>query len=79
MPVAAIITIIGAGLTIVVLAAYLIRVALVLGHINAKLRAVNAGLHTVPGKTEPIQSIVGEINKDLVGVDDRLRGVLGQK
>lgn len=76
MPVAAVITIIGAVLTVLVLAAYLISIARVLARISSKLREVNAGLNTVPGKTEPLQSIIGEINNDLAGVDDRLRAVL---
>ncbi|MCA1671617.1 MAG: hypothetical protein LC799_05250 [Actinobacteria bacterium] len=78
MPLAAVITIIGAGLTVLVLAAYLISIALVLWRVNAKLRAVTAGLHLVTERTEPIGSIVGEINSDLVGVDDALRAVLAR-
>ncbi|MGH4013930.1 MAG: hypothetical protein ACRDSL_08380 [Pseudonocardiaceae bacterium] len=79
MPLAAVITIIGAGLTVLVLAAYLIGIALVLWRINAKLRAANADLHVVTERTEPVGSIVGEINSDLAGVDDALRAVLARK
>lgn len=78
MPLTAVITIIGAALTVLVLAAYLIRVALVLGRINARLRTVTVGLHLVTERTEPVGSIVGEINRNLTGVDDALRAVLAR-
>lgn len=78
MPLAAVITIIGAALTVLVLAAYLISIALVLRRVDAKLRAVTTGLHLVTERTEPIGSIVGEINKDLAGVDNALRAVLAK-
>lgn len=78
MPLAAVITIIGAALTVLVLAAYLISIALVLGRVNARLRAVNVGLQVVTERTKPIGAIVGEINNDLSGVDDALRGVLAR-
>jgi hypothetical protein len=78
MSLAAVFTIIGAALTVLVLAAYLINIALVLRRIDAKLRAVTAGLHLVPQKTEPVGSIVGDINNNLAGVDDALRAVLAK-
>ncbi|HKR50900.1 MAG TPA: hypothetical protein VJT72_15215 [Pseudonocardiaceae bacterium] len=78
MPLAAVITIIGAVLTVLVLAAYLISIARILGRVDAKLRAVTAGLHLVTERTEPIGSIVGEINNDLAGVDKALRAVLAR-
>ncbi len=76
MPLAAVVTIIGALLTVVVLAAYLIRVALILRRVNGKLGAVLDGLGAVMDKTQPIGPIVGEINNDLAGVDNALQGVL---
>ena len=76
MPLAAVITIIGAGLTVFVLAAYLISVALVLWRVDRSLRAANVNLGLAAERTMPIGSIVGEINNDLAGVDDALRGVL---
>jgi hypothetical protein len=78
MPIAAVITIIGAALTVLVLAAYLISIALVLWRVDARLRAVTAGLHVVTEKTEPVGSIVGDINNDLARVDDALRAVLAR-
>jgi hypothetical protein len=78
MPPTAIITIIGAGLTVLVLAAYLISIALVLRRVDAKLSAVTTGLHSVTEKTKPIGPIVEEINRDLAGVDNALRAVLAR-
>ncbi|MGH3918013.1 MAG: hypothetical protein ACRDRY_02960 [Pseudonocardiaceae bacterium] len=78
MPIAAVFTIILAALTVLVLAAYLIRIALVLRRVDAKLRATTAGLHLVTERTEPVGSIVGEINNDLAGVDKALRAVLAR-
>ena len=79
MPAVAIFSIILAALTVLVLAAYLISIAGVLRRIDARLRAVTSGLHLVTERTEPIGSIVGEINNDLAGVDDALRAVLARK
>ncbi|MGH3778941.1 MAG: hypothetical protein ACRDRR_24945 [Pseudonocardiaceae bacterium] len=78
MPIAAVFTIILAALTVLVLAAYLIGIALVLRRVDAKLHAVIGGLHLVAERTEPVGSIVGEINRDLAGVDDALRAVLAR-
>ncbi|MGH3523653.1 MAG: hypothetical protein ACRDU4_12730 [Mycobacterium sp.] len=78
MPAAAVVTIIAALLTVVVLAVYLIRIASVLGRVNAKLRAVTDGLHVVAEKTEPAGSIVREMNSDLAGVDNAFRRVLAK-
>lgn len=79
MPLAAVFTIICAVLIVLVLAAYLISVALVLRRINAKLRAVTADLHLVTEKTKPVGSIVGDINNNLAGVDDALQAVLAKR
>ncbi len=78
MPAAAVFTIVLAVLTVLVLAAYLISVARVLRRVDARLRAVTAGLHVVTERTEPVGSIIGEINNDLAGVDKALRAVLAK-
>ena len=79
MPIAAVITIIGAGLTVLVLAAYLISIAVVLSRVNARLRAVTVGLNVVTERTKPVGPIVGEINSDLDRVDEALRAVVGRR
>jgi len=79
VPFAAVVTIIGALLTVIVLAAYLIRVALILRRVSGKLGAVIVGVGSAGEKTAPVGSIVGEINKDLAGVDNALKGVLAKE
>jgi hypothetical protein len=79
MPAAAIFSIVLAAITVLVLAAYLISIARILVRISAKLRAVNTGLHVVTERTEPVGSIVGDINSDLAGADDALRAVLARR
>jgi hypothetical protein len=79
MPAAAVFTIILAVLTVLVLAAYLISIARVLGRVNARLREVTAGLHLVTERTEPVGSIVGDINNELAGADNALQAVLTKR
>ena len=79
MPAAAIFTIILAALTVLVLAAYLISIARVLGRVNARLREVTTGLHLVTERTEPVGSIVGDINNELAGADNALQAVLTKR
>lgn len=76
MPAVAVITIIGAILTVLVLAAYLIRVARILQRVKAKLGDVIVGVESATQKTEPLGSILREINKDLAGADKGLQDVL---
>jgi hypothetical protein len=79
MPAAAVFTIIVAVLTILVLAAYLISIARTLRRVDARLREVTDGLHLVTERTEPIGSIVGDINNDLAGADSALEAVLTKR
>lgn len=79
MPAAGVITIIAVLLTVVVLAAFLIRVALILGRVNGRLGAIIVGVESAGQKTAPVGSIISEINKDLAGVDSTLQGVLAKE
>ncbi len=69
---AAVVTIIAAFLAVVVLVAYLIRVASVLGRVHARLRAVTDALRAVPQQTAPAGSIVNQINRDLAAANEAL-------
>ncbi|MGC2652714.1 MAG: hypothetical protein WA317_03720 [Mycobacterium sp.] len=75
---AAVVTIIAALLAVVVVAAYLIRIASILGRVNAKLRAITGRLHVIAEKTEPAGPIVKEMNRDLAGVNEALLRVLAK-
>ena len=82
MQLVAIVTLIGIALTVLVLAAYLITVALILKHVNFTLGTVIAGLRSIIPATEPLDEVVGEINKDLAGVRSALEALVekaGQK
>lgn len=76
MPLVAVVTLIGTALTVAVLALYLIRVALLLRHVAARLSGITAGLAEVVRKTEPVNPVVGEINDDLAQADGALRSLL---
>ena len=68
MPAAAIVTLILTAVLVLALAAYLIRVILVLNHVNDTLGKVTFGVRAVAHRTEPLASVVGEINGDLIAV-----------
>ena len=79
MTFAAVVTIVAAGLTVLVLAAYLIYVGLVLWRVDARLTAITAGLESINQKAAPVGPILTEINSDLAGVDGALRAVLTKR
>ena len=76
MTFAALVTIVGALLTVLVLAGYLIYVALVLYRVARRLNAINAGIVSINEKAGPITPVLTEINRDLAGVDKALHTVL---
>jgi len=76
---AAVVTIVGALLTVLVLAAYLIYVALVLRRVDGRLSAIAAGIESITYKAEVAGPVVREINKDLTGVNNALQAVLTKK
>lgn len=76
---AAVVTIVGALLTVLVLAAYLIYVALLLRRVDTRLSAITAGVQAITNKAAPAGPVVREINKDLTGVNNALQAVLTKK
>lgn len=69
MEAVAIVSIAAAGLTIAVLAGYLIALALILRRVNARLRAVTSAMREVAPKVEPLGATVETVYLEL----DRLR------
>lgn len=61
MPLAAVVTLIGVALTVAVLAAYLIRVALILNHVNFTLGTINAGVRAIAMGAEPLEPLLNDI------------------
>lgn len=65
MPAVAVFTLIGVGLLVVVLAGYLIRVALILWHVVRKLEVVLDGVVATGEEAAPLGQVANAINADL--------------
>lgn len=76
MPLAAVVTLIGVALTVAVLAIYLIRVAVILNHVNFTVGTINAGIKAIAQGAEPLEPLIGEIYSHLettrMALDDAL-------
>lgn len=76
MPFAAVVTLIGVFATVAVLAAYLIRIAFILDHVNFTLGTINAGVISIAMAGEPLEPLIGGIYKELeetrITLDDAL-------
>lgn len=79
MPLAAVVTLIATALTVVVLAVYLIRVALILKHVNFTLGTVIAGVRAIANQTEPLGQVVNDINQELDGLRAALEALVEAK
>jgi hypothetical protein len=79
MPAAGIATLILVLVTVAALAAYLIRVALVLKHVNFTLGTVIAGVRAIELATRPITPILGSIAGDLAATQKALQDLLASK
>jgi hypothetical protein len=79
MSAAAAVTIIAAVLIVLALAAYLIAISLVLKDITSKLGVVIGAVGTIAAKTEPVEPVVGSINRNLGAAKDLLNGLLVSK
>jgi hypothetical protein len=79
MPLAGVVTLIGVALTILVLAAYLLKVAYILYKVNFTLGTIIAGLRSIVLQTEPLAPVMEEVNNDLAGVQAALEGLLEKK
>jgi hypothetical protein len=73
------VTIIAAVLIVLALAAYLIAISLVLKDITSKLGVVIGAVGTIASKTEPVEPVVGSINRNLGAAKDLLNGLLVAK
>jgi hypothetical protein len=79
MPAAGVVTLILVLVTVAALAAYLIRVALVLKHVNFTLGTVIAGVRAIELATRPITPILGSIAEDLAATQKALEDLLASK
>lgn len=69
MPAAAIVTLIAAGVVVLVLAAYLLYVGWMLQHVTRALDGVVAGLEEIGRASAPLGGLIEEINEDLTHVE----------
>ena len=79
MPAPGIVTLILVLVTIAALAAYLVRVAVVLKHVNTALGNVIAGVLSIEVATRPITPILGSIAGDLAATQKALEDLLASK
>jgi hypothetical protein len=79
MPAAGVVTLVLVLVTVAVLAAYLIRVALVLKHVNGALGDVIAGVSAIEVATRPVTPILESIAGDLAATQTALEDLLASK
>jgi hypothetical protein len=79
MPAAGVVTIILALVAVAALATYLVRVALVLKHVNFTLGTTIAGVRAIELATRPITPILGSIAGDLAATQKALEDLLASK
>jgi len=79
MPAAGVVTLILVLVTVAALAAYLVRVAGVLKHVNFTLGTVIAGVRAIELATRPITPILGSIAGDLAATQKALEDLLASK
>lgn len=75
MSAAAITTIVVTGVLVAALAFYLLWVVVILRHLTDTLGKVVFGVASIAHRVEPVQSLVGEINTDLIGVADAVEAL----
>jgi len=79
MPAAGVVTLVPVLVTVAALAAYLIRVALVLKHVNFTLGTVIAGVRAIELATRPITPVLESIAGDLGATQKALEDLLAVK
>jgi hypothetical protein len=79
MPAAGVVSIVLVLVTVAALAASLIRVALVLKHVNFTLGTTVAGVRAIELATRPITPILGSIAGDLAATQKALEDLLASK
>ena|SRR5687767_3641512 len=79
MPAAGVVTLLLVLVTVAVLAASLVRVALLLKHVNFTLGTVIAGVRAIELASRPINPVLGDIASDLAATQQALDGLLASK
>ncbi|MGH1491448.1 MAG: hypothetical protein ACRBK7_18960 [Acidimicrobiales bacterium] len=76
MPAAAMVTLILTAVLVLALAFYLIRVVLILRHVNDQLGKITFGVRAIAHQTEPIGELVGAMNGNLTAVAGALEDLV---
>lgn len=76
MPAAAVVTLILTAVLVLALAYYLIRVVLILRHVNDQLGKITFGVRAIAHQTEPIGELVGAMNGNLTAVAGALEDLV---
>lgn len=76
MPAAAIVTLIITAVLVLALAYYLIRVILILRHVNDQLGKITFGVRAIAHQTEPVGELVGAMNGNLTAVAGALEDLV---
>lgn len=76
MPAAAIMTLVIVAVLVLALAFYLIRVILILNHVNDQLGKVTFGVRAIENQTKPIGELVGDLNGNLTAVAGALEDLV---
>ena len=75
----AIVTLLLVGVIVGTLALFLIRVALVLKHVNRTLGTVIAGVGAIEAATRPVEPVLGRMVADLAATQGALEDLLYKK
>lgn len=75
MPAAAVAALVVTGVLVAALAFYLIWVVVILRDLTDTLGKVVFGVGAIAHRVQPVETLVGEINTDLVGVADALEAL----
>ncbi len=76
MPAAAIVTLILTAILVLALAYYLLRVVLILRHVNDQLGKITFGVRAIAHQTEPVGELVGAMNGNLTAVAGALEDLV---
>ena len=79
MPAAGVVSLLLVLVTVAVLAAALVRVAMLLKHVNFTLGTVIAGVRAIELATQPINPVLGDIANDLGATQQALDNLLASK
>jgi uncharacterized protein YoxC len=75
---ASVVTLIGVGVVVVALAAYLATIAYLLKKVNFTLGTVLIGVRSIANQTEPVGAVVDDIVDDVVAIQRALEGLLAR-